>query len=95
MVSDSLSETHDAGHRYCVLLNDTNGTFGLGILQDAHRTLLDPRFFWPRNFFLGRKKTVWWAQTKNWRGNLRGLLLFVASGASKNMLIYQSLLIVK
>ena len=35
--------------RYCVLLN-CNGTFALGILQDTHRTLLNPRLV--RHFLL-------------------------------------------
>lgn len=54
--------------RYRVLLNDTNGTFGLGVLQDTNGTLLDPRFlatatFWGRGFTVGGLKTKIGAET--------------------------------
>ena len=50
-----------------------------------------PRNFWGRPIF-GENR--WWAQTK-FGAETQGVLLLVASGASKNILIDQSLLIVK
>lgn len=51
-------------------------------------------FFWPTELFEAAKTDRWWAQTKIGARKPPGVLLLVASGASKIMLIYQSLLTV-